>query len=107
MLEQLDIFNARPLPTVAPNELASAGDKARVAPCGNAMKATTAAISSMRAGERVVYHTGRLSVDRLTNAELGGIAAAYSKAEEDGAVILSQRRLAVDLYEYRATKVRR
>lgn len=109
MLEQLDIFDRpqpSPVATIKPAGAGGKADKARIAPCRATMKAITAAIGSMRGGECVVYHKGRLSVDRLTNAEIGGIAAAYSKAEEDGAVILSQRRLAADLYEYRATKVR-
>lgn len=66
---------------------------------------TKAAIRAMVRGERVTYHTGDLATDRSRDPFVGGKAAAYLAASDDGKVILSQRRLGPSNYEYTAVRL--
>lgn len=102
MLEQLDIFTAAPAPVQATP--AEPRVKPCTPPCRAAMKAAADRIDAMQRGERIVYHTGRLANDRMTDAAIGGIATAYQNAHGKGLVILSQRRVAAGRYEYIAIR---
>ncbi|WP_431855298.1 hypothetical protein [Azospirillum sp.] len=71
---------------------------------GRAFDTAAAAILRQPAGTRTVYHTGNLSTDRQRSAEVCGKAAAYLEAARIGQVILTQRRVSADRYEYHAIR---
>lgn len=57
--------------------------------------------------EPTIYHVGCLAIDRQADPELDRRAAALLKQAEAGEVILVQRRVAPDRYEYLALAVAR
>lgn len=75
-----------------------------VKPSGREFRRVAELIADMPAGTRTVYHVGCLATERMSNSLLAGRASAYQEAAGQGAVLLSQRRLAAGRYEYLATK---
>ena len=54
-------------------------------------------------GDKVIYHTGDLAMDRLGDPVLDGIAVAAMRLSDAGRVALTQRRVSPGVYEYVAT----
>lgn len=50
----------------------------------------------------IVYHTGRLDVDRLEDGALDKKASSLMRRAQERKVLLFQRRLDENLYEYHA-----
>lgn len=63
-------------------------------------------VLSMRAGATICYHVGFLSRDRCDAHGSDAIAKALLEASENGKVILTQRKLDKELYEYLATRTK-
>ncbi len=63
-------------------------------------------IQTARPGEILIYHVGCLTRDRKTSPALDEIASEVAKQEQRGWMDPLQRKLAKDVYEYRAVKRR-
>lgn len=61
-------------------------------------------VLNMQAGGSVVYHMGMLAVDREASEEVKETANIAWKLYENGAVLLTQRKIAPMNYQYIATK---
>jgi len=55
-------------------------------------------------GEQAIYHVGFLVTDAMTKLTLRQLQAAVLMASDMGQAMLTQRKLADRVYEYRATR---